>query len=420
MKLLLANAHGDIFEHPELNGAVWDGHSWREPYPEELTLLPEGSRLFTLPNRLPIGLTKGARNFQPVTIFSNGEKEFRPWAVSAFLPPAYLRLLLPAYARISDAPYLTQWAYTAIVGGTDGIYAGAMRVDPSERWEPHQFDDRKLKSRIDSIKKELAGNPLVEHISHCATNYHCFAAKNFFLGRWEAGLPISRKCNANCLGCLSLQTGETPSSHQRISFTPSAEEIAQVAVRHLENAEDPLVSFGQGCEGEPLSEWEIIAEAIKLIRQRTSKGTIHLNTNGSVPSAVPSLAQAGLNSVRISLNSAREENYRRYFRPLDYSLEEVKAFIKTAKNHGLFIYINLLVMPGLNDMEPEISAFTTLASKGEVDLVQLKNLNIDPEFYLNAMLLDAPPLGMRRMVEILHEKVPHLRLGYFNLQKERF
>jgi molybdenum cofactor biosynthesis enzyme MoaA len=274
----------------------------------------------------------------------------------------------------------------------------------------------KVKSRLNAEKD----NRLLEHIAHCATNYHCFAAKNFFLGRWEAPLPVARKCNASCLGCLSLQTGETPSSHQRISFTPTVEEIASLAVSHLENGLDPMVSFGQGCEGEPLTDWELMVEAIKLIRQRTSKGTIHLNTNGSIPSAVPQLAQAGLNSVRVSLNSARKENYLRYFRPEGYRFEDVIYFIKTAKQNGLFVHINLLIMPGFNDMEPEIDAFIKFVKETGADLVQLKNLNIDPEFYLQAMFLDSPTLGMMKMVEILKKQIPGLRFGYFNLQKERF
>jgi hypothetical protein len=84
------------------------------------------------------------------------------------------------------------------------------------------------------------------------------------------------------------------------------------------------------------------------------------------------------------------------------------------------VHINLLIIPGLNDTASEISAFLALAEQGNIDLVQLKNLNIDPEFYLNSMLLESPPLGMRKMVERMREIIPQLRFGYFNLQKERF
>jgi hypothetical protein len=55
--------------------------------------------------------------------------------------------------------------------------------------------------------------------------YHCFAAKNIFVGRWEAPLPTSPTCNARCVGCLSLQEGECPASQDRIQFVPTPEEI---------------------------------------------------------------------------------------------------------------------------------------------------------------------------------------------------
>ena len=277
-----------------------------------------------------------------------------------------------------------------------------------------------MTGRVKVLTSRFSANRIVQHIAHCAKKYHCFAAKNFFLGRWEAPLPTARKCNASCLGCLSLQTGDTPSSHQRISFTPAPEEIAEVALFHLENAEDPLVSFGQGCEGDPLVEWELISQAVKMIRQATAKGTIHLNTNGSIPEAVPALAEAGLNSVRVSLNSAREENYRRYFRPEGYKFDNVVEFIRSAKQNDLFVHVNLLIIPGFSDMQAEIDAFCELVENTGADLVQLKNLNIDPEYYFKEMKLDSPPAGMLNMLEQYRRRLPDLRYGYFNLQKERF
>ena len=420
-KLLLSSPDGVIYEHPYLEAAAWDGQQWISPPAEDFIPLPSGSKLFSLPERLPVGFDPATGNFLPLTSFNDGEHVFQPLAVSAFLPPAYMRLLLPAYMRKADAGYLTQWAYTAVAVDEKGkIAAAAFRVDESERWQPDKFDDRDLVKAVEDKLECSPDNRLLKHISHCATHYHCFAAKNFFLGRWEAPLPVSRKCNASCLGCLSLQTGETPSSHQRISFTPTAEEIAEIAVMHLEKGRDPMVSFGQGCEGEPLTEWELICQAVRLIRNETSRGTIHINTNGSIPEAVPHLAKAGLNSMRVSLNSAREVNFNHYFRPEGYEFADVRRFIKTAKENGLFVHINLLICPGINDNEAEIEAFIELMKETDVDLVQLKNLNIDPEFYLHAMEINSPPLGMKRMVEILKKRTPNLRFGYFNLQKERF
>ena len=43
------------------------------------------------------------------------------------------------------------------------------------------------------------------------------------------------------------------------------EEIAEVALRHGERAKDPLISFGQGCEGDPCLAADNIAKAVKII-----------------------------------------------------------------------------------------------------------------------------------------------------------
>lgn len=420
MKLLLANPQGEIFEHPELEAAAWNGNEWLKPDESSYIPLPEGAKLFTLPKRFPVGYNPAARGFELVTKFHDGKKTFKPWAVSAFLPPSYMRLLLPAYSTVFDAPLLTQWAYTAIAGVEEDILVPAIKVDDSERWNPEKFDDTGLSDKIAELTGNYPDNRIIEHIAHCAAYYHCFAAKNFFMGRWEAGLPTARKCNASCLGCLSLQTGDTPSSHQRISFTPTPGEIAEVAIHHLKNAIDPLISFGQGCEGDPVMEWRLIASAVRLIRSNTDKGTIHLNTNGSIPEAVQPLAEAGLNSVRISLNSARRENYDRYFRPENYTLDDVHDFIAYSHKCGLFVHVNLLIMPGLSDTEREIEAFISLVKETGLNLVQLKNLNIDPEYYLKEMLIDSPPVGMKEMWDEFKRQIPNLRYGYFNLQKERF
>jgi len=82
---------------------------------------------------------------------------------------------------------------------------------------------------------------------------------------------------------------------------------------HIKNVKNPIVSFGQGCEGEPLLQSTVIEKAIEAIRRETSKGTIHMNSNGSKPDSLARLLDAGLDSVRISLNSARKSFYLRYY-----------------------------------------------------------------------------------------------------------
>jgi hypothetical protein len=99
---------------------------------------------------------------------------------------------------------------------------------------------------------------------------------NFFLGRWEPPLPTLPICNAACLGCISMQSEVVPpASQDRITFVPTAEEVTGVAVPHLNRAQRPAVSFGQGCEGEPLLQAKLLEQSVTKIRGKTDRGTIN-------------------------------------------------------------------------------------------------------------------------------------------------
>jgi pyruvate-formate lyase-activating enzyme len=233
-------------------------------------------------------------------------------------------------------------------------------------------------------------------------------------------LPTSPSCNADCLGCISLQPSECcPASQERIDFIPTADEILGVALPHLERAEDPIVSFGQGCEGEPLIQWRLLENSIVRLRERTDRGTINLNTNGSLPRPLARLCDAGLDSVRVTLNSPHSKYYQRYHRPKRYSFREVVDSLVAAKEKGIYTSINLLVFPGFTDREAEVEGLIELIRKTRLDLIQMRNLNIDPDFYLKAMG-KGEGMGISKMIAMLRREFPSLQFGYFNRTKENF
>ncbi len=55
-----------------------------------------------------------------------------------------------------------------------------------------------------------------------------------------------------------------------------------------------------------------------------------------------------------------------------------------------------------------------------VDLIQLRNLSIDPVMYLDAMGVTDEGLGMKTMVDRVKAEVPRLQYGYFNRTRETF
>ena len=89
------------------------------------------------------------------------------------------------------------------------------------------------------------------------------------------GVPCTRFAGMQCklywLYFFSARRETIISTQDRLTFKPTAEEIVEFTVPHLETAPFPIISFGQGCEGEPLLMWETIRESIIEIRKHTAK-----------------------------------------------------------------------------------------------------------------------------------------------------
>jgi len=322
--MLYADEQGRVYDHPLFKMAGFSGNTPAPLGEDDLMLVPEFSKLFYIPDCPPVGLDPDTGEYLVIPEIEIDGEITKCYAVAAFLEPGLVRTHLPAVDYGPKSYTLPMWAYTA-VGFRDGRYlAAAFRIEYNHRWDPQYYDDEELIPAIEAYESKHREGPLLKHLVNCATVNHCFAAKNLFLKRWEGPLPVSRTCNARCLGCISLQGYEScEASHQRISFKPGKDEIVSLALRHLNEAPEAIMSFGQGCEGEPLTEYELIVESVRAIREKTGKGTLNLNTNGSWPERVRKIARSGLDSIRISLNSARAEFYRAYYRPTNYDFEDV-------------------------------------------------------------------------------------------------
>jgi molybdenum cofactor biosynthesis enzyme MoaA len=267
-------------------------------------------------------------------------------------------------------------------------------------------------------------NRLCRHLEKCALTYGCPAAKNFFIGRYEAPLPTAERCNARCRGCLSLQEEARIShSQDRIAFTPTPEEIAEVALFHIGRVSKSVVSFGQGCEGDPLLAAAVIEPGIRAIRSRTASGTVHMNTNGSLPKVLAGLLDAGLDSIRVSVNSFQPACYAAYFQPRNYTLADVIESMALALERGVHVAINYLNCPGFSDNPAEQEALLAFLERHPIQMIQWRNLNYDPLRYLavmNQAALQGRPQGMRHLLGRVRRAAPQLRFGYFNPPKENF
>jgi pyruvate-formate lyase-activating enzyme len=183
-----------------------------------------------------------------------------------------------------------------------------------------------------------------------------------------------------------------------------------------------VVSFGQGCEGEPLLEADALVEAVRELDRSSPRGSINLNSNASIPEAVARLVDAGLDSMRASMNSPRREVYAAYYNPRHYGFDEVERSVVEMTSRGRYASTNFLYYPGVSDTDEEIEAFGDFLARTGVHVVQVRNLNVDPEIYERAL----PPGTVRQGVGVaefqrrISQRVPGIAYGYFNPTKAAY
>lgn len=385
--------------------------------------MPYGGEFMLLPDRHPVLFNLKTNRLETLkeNPYSPGDPVF---PVAAFNSPGSVITHVSAYREKRSARQLPLFSYGAVGWYKDGFRTAVILVDSEKRQDLRLMPPEKVIAGVRAMKKKMPGNRLRDHIENCALRYGCPAAKNFFLGRYEAPLPTARACNAACIGCISLQKESgIRNSQERISFTPSPGEIAEIALEHIGRVKKSVVSFGQGCEGDPLLAAHVIEPAIKLIRSKTGNGTINMNTNGSLPGTMERLFDAGLDSIRISMNSVRKECYDAYFRPKGYLFSDVIKSIDKALDKKIFVSINYLNCPGFTDSSEEQAALLTFLNKHPVDFIQWRNLNFDPLRYWKKMSGAASvsgAIGIKKLLSMIKKEFPDLKHGYFNPPKEKF
>lgn len=335
-------------------------------------------------------------------------------AVAALLPPGHLRTQLPAYADAPGRPDLEPRRYAAVAADERGDLAVAGVVldrDPTHDSDAYVKTD--IATRVNDALRSRPADNLVRQLARCAREYGCRAASNAFYGRWECALPVAAPSNEDPVASISPRRDGEADPHEAAVFHPTAEEIAELAIAHVA-AGGTLLSFGHACEGEPLLAVRVVEEAIRRIRAATRAGTIHLETNGSSPSALRRLAAAGLDSVTIRLTSARASAYEALHRPRGYRWTDVRASLRLAAELRLTVSILSLALPGLFDRPEETLALIALARElPEGGALLVRDLAADPLRALAVVRDQEAPLGVVSALERLREDVPHVRVGAF-------
>lgn len=405
---LFTDNTGNVREHRQLKMLGQTGSGWVEPMSVEMMPLPKGASLVLMPGHIPVGI----KSDRPVPLTGSRHNQGQYSAVAALLPQGFTRTLLPA-AVATDHNDLPLLGYTAVGLRDEQIYVAAIKTDEHRKWHPKNYNTERLPEKITAFLKRYPHNRIIRQLANCALEYSCFTAQNLFYRRWEAGIPTSKPCNANCIGCISESHTSAFSAQNRLEFSPETGEIVELGAAHLAAAKEAIISFGQGCEGEPSLNADKIGAAIRIIRQQTDKGTINMNTNAGFTEGIRKLCDAGLDSIRVTMFSPLQEDYNYYHRPQNYRFSNVLKSIHYASDHQVKVSINLLTYPGFTDRPEQVEPLLKLIHKTKIDMIQLRNLNIDPKYMLPLKTV-SEPLGIPQFIKVIKQEAPGITVGSYS------
>jgi pyruvate-formate lyase-activating enzyme len=334
-------------------------------------------------------------------------------AAAALLPPGHLRTLLPAYVDATDRPELAPRPYAAVAADDAGaLVVAAQRIDSDATHDPAAYSQSQIAAKVADGLRAHPGDRLWRQLARCAKEYGCHGAANAFQGRWECAIPLAAPANERAPAAVAPKRDGEAEPTEAAVFHPTTDEVAGAALAHFASG-GTMVAFGRACEGEPLLAAREIEDATGRIREGAPSATIHLNTNGSVPTGLRRVAAAGVDSVCFRLLSARASAYDTLHGPEGYRFADVRASIRVAADLGMSVSILVLVLPGLFDQKDEVDALIDVAGDlPEGGALLLRDLHADP---LRALTLvpRGEPIGIAPALERIREELHHVRVGAF-------
>jgi pyruvate-formate lyase-activating enzyme len=334
---------------------------------------------------------------------------------SALLPPGFLRTLLPAYIDEPGKADLAPRPYAAVAADENGaLVTAAILVERDPAHESASYPKAEVAANVAEGLRAHPGDRLVRQLARCAREYGCHAAANAFYRRWECALPIAAPPNERPPASVAPKRDGEAAPTETAAFHPTTDEIAGLAVAHLEGG-GTSVGFGRACEGEPLLSAREVEDAIAQIRLRTREGTIHLDTNGSQPASLRRLRSAGLDSICVRMISARAATYETMHGPDSYRFTDVRASLRLAAELRLALCVLVLVLPGVFDRPEELSDLIAVISElPDGSTLLLRDLHADPLRALARLPTRGVELiGVTKALDRIKHEAGHVRVGAF-------
>lgn len=217
------------------------------------------------------------------------------------------------------------------------------------------------------------------------------------LGRSLGISPIPKKaCNYSCVFCQLGRTNKM--TNRRQEYFPLEDILAEFDQHHHgEENYDVITIVG---EGEPTL-YSRLGDLIAALKERTSK-PVAVITNGALlydESVQRDLMQADL--VLPSLDSCSEEMFRAVDRPHGHlHFDEVyQGLVSFSHAYQGQLYLEIMLMDGINDDEKSLAAFQTMLKDLRYDRVYI-NTPVRPpaEDHIRA----CSPEAIERAVSMLH------------------
>ncbi|GAC1696840.1 MAG: hypothetical protein NVS9B6_04410 [Candidatus Limnocylindrales bacterium] len=332
--------------------------------------LPPHARVVPLPDRDALGIDRQGR---PRSLGAGR------WAVAAILGPGHLRTRLPACTGRDDAGPLEAQGYAAVAAGSDGGLVVAA-VPTGESPAPVAPTEVLLAAAITAGLRAHPSSAALRQLARRAREHEDAGSAALFLGQGDGPLPVAG---------------------DRIT----AADLAEIAIAHLA-AGGAGVTFGLAGDPDPLARPRVVADAASRIRLAVPTARIAVRSNAAAAAAIARVAEAGVDTLVVSLASARPETYERLHPARDIRWPEVRGGIRQAVASGLSVTIELLVLPGLTDRAEEADALVALLRElPSGSAIRLRDLAADPYLLLRANP-GSEPLGIEVFLARLRAEAP--------------
>ena len=104
-----------------------------------------------------------------------------------------------------------------------------------------------------------------------------------------------------------------------------------------------------------------------------------------------------------------------YHRPKNYSFSQVADSFEIMLQAGVFVSLNLLVFPGFTDSRRQMEALFDFLRTHPVHMVQLRNLNIDPDWLHKQIdISTGEALGVATFIKEMKGEFPGISIGNFS------